>query len=92
MSERPVYGGLACGEVLADLSGYLDGDLPAARRAAIEAHVRECPDCARFGGAFAAVLQRLRADLCGDRAAGEIGGGMDPAIAARLYEALRRAR
>lgn len=81
----PDHGGLRCGEVLADLSAYCDGELSGARRAAIEAHVRTCPDCARFGGAFAATLRALREQL---------GAPADvPAeIAERLAAALRRGR
>jgi len=28
-----------------ELSAYLDGELPAARRARLEAHLRVCPHC-----------------------------------------------
>lgn len=58
--ERRV-GGLLCSEVLADLSEYVDGQLDAARRGAIEAHVAGCDVCARFGGTFGKVVERLRA-------------------------------
>jgi anti-sigma factor RsiW len=60
--ERTVAG-LRCGEVLADLSAYLDGELDADTRAAIEAHVSGCTQCARFGGQFAAVVTALRTRL-----------------------------
>jgi anti-sigma factor RsiW len=54
---------LLCSEVLADLSDYLDGGLAPAARADIEAHVRGCDACARFGGRFAETVARLRRSL-----------------------------
>jgi anti-sigma factor RsiW len=78
-------GGLRCGEVLADLSAYCDGELSGSRRAAIEAHVRACPDCARFGGAFAATLRALREQLSAP-------ADVPADVAARLAAALRRSR
>ena len=35
-----------CKEVLANISGYLDGELETTACDAIERHCRECPDCA----------------------------------------------
>jgi len=60
--ERTVAG-LTCSQVLASLSDYLDGDLPAPERARLEAHVRACDHCARFGGVFATVVRALRTSL-----------------------------
>ncbi len=57
--EREVAG-VRCGEVLADLSDYLDGELPAERRAQLEAHLRGCTVCERFGGSFSTAIQALR--------------------------------
>ncbi|MGE3617590.1 MAG: anti-sigma factor [Gemmatimonadales bacterium] len=57
--ERTVAG-LSCREVLADLSNYLDGELPAERVARIEAHVAGCDWCERFGGRFGAVVGQVR--------------------------------
>lgn len=77
--------GLRCSEVLAQLSAYLDGELDAATRSKIEAHVDACDQCERFGGAFAATIQALRQRL-----------GAAPAapteVSARLRDALRRSR
>lgn len=87
MSASIPSGGLTCGQVLARLSDYVDGELSASDHAAVAAHVRDCPDCARFGGAFAAVLDGLRRRLRGTSTE-----AMDPAVAARLDEALRRGR
>jgi anti-sigma factor RsiW len=36
----------ACKEVLANISGYLDGELETTACDAIERHCRECPECA----------------------------------------------
>lgn len=85
MSATQGSGRLSCGEVLVDLSAYIDGDLTPARRVAIEDHVRDCADCARFGGAFAATLHALREQLS---AAADVPAD----VAARLAEALRRSR
>lgn len=75
--ERDVAG-LRCGEVLAEMSDFLDGDLGTARRAQIEAHLRGCDVCERFGGAFSAAIQALRQ------------GGFQPSIEApAAFERLR---
>ncbi|MDX2193643.1 MAG: zf-HC2 domain-containing protein [Gemmatimonadales bacterium] len=58
-----VVAGLACREVLAELSAYLDGELPSARREALEAHLHACDTCTRFGGRVAGVVTALRASL-----------------------------
>lgn len=38
----------ACREVLANISGYLDGELDSSACDAIERHCLTCPDCATF--------------------------------------------
>jgi anti-sigma factor RsiW len=58
-----IVAGLWCREVLADLSEFLDGGLAAGRRAQIEAHVRECVTCERFGGRFSEAVRLLRRHL-----------------------------
>jgi len=63
-------GGMRCSEVLAQLSEFLDGGLSVGERGAIEAHVRVCPDCTRFGGVFSTVLGRLRQERRTDPDAG----------------------
>ncbi len=70
MSPVDPPGGMRCSEVLAKLSEFLDGGLAAGERGAIEAHVRVCPDCTRFGGVFATVLGRFRQELRADPDAG----------------------
>ena len=62
MAERLVAG-LRCGQVLERLSDYVDGDVDAATRAGIEAHLAGCDWCARFGGEFSGVVIALRAEL-----------------------------
>lgn len=59
VAER-VIGGVACGEVLALLAEYLDGELGPEALAAVTAHVSACSQCERFGGAYAAVVKALR--------------------------------
>jgi anti-sigma factor RsiW len=61
IGERDV-GGVTCSQVLAGLSDYLDDELPAAARAQVEAHLRGCERCLRFGGALGAMVRALRAD------------------------------
>jgi RNA polymerase sigma-70 factor (ECF subfamily) len=69
-SEREV-GGLRCSEVLARLSDYVDGELPGAERTAVEAHLRGCTVCERFGGRFAETLRATREALGGTPALDE---------------------
>lgn len=75
--ERTVAG-VRCGEVLAELSDFLDGALPPARVAALQAHVAECHACARYGADVADALARLRAGLA-----------EPPALAGAVAERLR---
>jgi anti-sigma factor RsiW len=62
VNEREVAG-LRCGEILAELSGYLDGELSSLRRAQIEAHLAGCDQCDRFGKEFASAVASLRGAL-----------------------------
>jgi anti-sigma factor RsiW len=61
--DEKVVGGLSCSDVLARLSDYMDGELPAAERARVEEHLRGCDGCARFGGELSATVRALRAHL-----------------------------
>ena len=72
MTSAPSPGGLSCEQVLERLSEYLDGELPAADRAAVEEHLRGCNACARFGGEVAETLRLLRERLLSDSSASSI--------------------
>lgn len=58
--ERNIAG-MHCGEVLADLSDYLDGALTLEKRDQILAHLQGCDVCERFGGVFTMAIQSLKA-------------------------------
>ncbi len=60
--ERDV-GGLTCGEVLAQLGDYVDGELGAHEVARVDAHLRECTVCERFGGRYANAIHSARERL-----------------------------
>jgi anti-sigma factor (TIGR02949 family) len=78
--QEKVVGGLSCGQVLDRLSDYLDGDLEPAAREAVEAHLRGCDGCARFGGELKGTIQALRRHL-----------GASPAVPPRLRQRLLEA-
>lgn len=63
MKGERIVAGLRCGEVLAELSEYLDGQLAPESVEAIQAHLRGCDSCERFGGRFAATIKALREQL-----------------------------
>ncbi len=60
MKGERIVAGIACSQVLAQLSDYLDGDLAQAERARLESHVLQCEHCARFGGIFTDLIRSLR--------------------------------
>ena len=61
MAEPRTIAGLSCFDVLAELSDFVDGTLPADRRAQVEAHLAQCDACTRFGAEFSAVVTAARA-------------------------------
>lgn len=63
MAHDREVAGIRCTEVLAVLSDYLDGELDAATRARVEAHVGGCDWCEHFGGQFAATVGALKRRL-----------------------------
>lgn len=81
--ERNVAG-MMCGEVLAVLSEFLDGELDAARRGQVLAHLRGCDWCEKFGGRFAGVIASLRIGLREPEQ-------LQPDVAARLRDRLTHA-
>jgi len=63
LKDERVVAGLACSEVLADLSRLLDGELPEAEASRLAGHVAGCDVCERFGRRFAGVIRDLRDGL-----------------------------
>ena len=81
--QEKVVGGLSCGQVLDRLSDYLDDDLDREARAAVEAHLRGCDGCARFGGELRGTIRALRRHL-------GVSLAVPPRVRERLREALAR--
>jgi RNA polymerase sigma-70 factor (ECF subfamily) len=81
--RRPdrIIAGLHCGEVLAELTAFLDGGLPSDRARRIQEHVKECEDCERFGSEFSAAVFALR-EILSEPA-------RDVEVEARVLERLR---
>jgi anti-sigma factor RsiW len=77
MPEQTLIAGVRCGDVLERLSDYVDDELPPDERSRVQAHLRGCDWCARFGGEFAAVVASLRDAL-------RTEPGPDPAVGDRL--------
>ncbi len=77
-----VVAGLSCREVLADLTPLLDGELPADRVAALQAHVAGCDTCARFGGRFAQAIALLRGTAPAPPPPAEVAARVRAAVAA----------
>ena len=78
-SQRDLVG-FTYGLVLAMLGDYVDDDVAAGDRARMDAHLRECTVCERFGGRYAGVVQAARARL-----------GAAPAVDPAQLERIRRA-
>ena len=58
-----VVAGLRCRDVLAMLADYVDGDLRADDVARVDAHLRACDRCVKFGGEYAALVEALKRRL-----------------------------
>ncbi len=84
-----VVAGLSCREVLELLADYVDEGLSPETVAGVRAHLEGCDHCLRFGGAYGALVQRLRHGLLGGR-------DLDPAarrgLAERMDEEWERER
>lgn len=80
MDSERIVAGLHCGEVLADLTEYLDGRLPPDKTRRIQEHVLGCDVCESFGSEIAVVVEALRDGLKDPP--------VDEGIAARLLERL----
>ena len=81
-NERTVAG-IRCGEVLAELSDFLDGQLAGERVRQIESHLRGCDVCERFGQRFSTVAQAVRRSL-------GPAPELEEPLARRLRQRLRR--
>lgn len=81
--EERLVGGLRCGEVLALLPDLLAGELGAEPRAQVDAHLRGCDACTRFGGRYAALV----ADLVRLARAEPAPSGVDERLRQRLRAA-----
>lgn len=57
-----LVGGLWCGEVLAVLPEFVDGELTAEQVAAAHAHLAGCDWCERFGREYVVVVAALRSE------------------------------
>lgn len=82
MAHDREVGGIRCLEVLALLSDYLDGEVDAPTRQIIEAHLRGCDWCEKFGGGFTEVVRNLRRQLAQPDA-------LSDDVAGRLADRLR---
>ena len=61
-----VVAGLRCREVLAHLADYIDEELPPDTRERVEAHLRACDQCEKFGGEYSQLVSALRAQQFAD--------------------------
>lgn len=81
MAHDREVAGLRCHQVLAGLSDYLDGELSEAEVQQVQAHLRGCDWCERFGNEMGAVVSRLRREL-------NVAPKVQPDVAERLLRRL----
>lgn len=79
-----VVAGLRCREVLALLAEYVDDSLATDERASVEAHVRECAQCAAFGHSYSHMVAAMQKALS--------QGDLDFAMTQRLEKRLREGK
>jgi anti-sigma factor RsiW len=77
---------MTCRELVDFLLQYLDGELPAARRAAFERHLSACRDCRAYLATYADTI-RLGKAACADP-----GGAMPAGVPEELVRAVLAAR
>ncbi len=53
-------GTLRCRDLMPHLGGYVDHEISAELREAIDAHLEGCPECADFGSEYARLVDTLR--------------------------------
>ena len=63
MPEEREVAGIRCGEVLARLGAYVDGELAPEECQRIEAHLAGCNWCESFGTEYSRTVTALRAKL-----------------------------
>ena len=59
----PVIGGLRCRDLLPLLGDYVDGELSAKKVGRVDAHLRGCLHCEKFGGEYGALVGELKSRL-----------------------------
>ena len=75
-----------CKEIFAQLSAYLDLEIPADACRHIEAHLKDCPPCIEFVDSL-----RKTVALCKQYSPAEMPTSMSEASRAELYAAYRKA-
>lgn len=55
-----VIAGLRCRDLLSVLPDYVDGELSAPEVGRVDAHLRGCVHCTKFGGAYGGLVGSLR--------------------------------
>ena len=80
----------SCGEVLEQLSDYVDFELPPGACGEVDSHLAGCPECREFVDSLRAVIALFRGHAPGasprplnDRARGEIENAWRKMLAAR---------
>jgi len=85
MSRSSDEGSPGCREVLNLLSDYVDGELAAETREALDRHLGACPPCERFLRTF-----RATRDVCRESLAEEMPEELRNRLRAFLRENIRR--
>ena len=80
MPEPRIVAGLSCGDVLARLSDFVDGELEPEIRVRLLEHLAGCNWCEEFGGRFSGIVRSLK---------GTAGARLEDDVAARLMDRLR---
>ncbi len=55
-----VIAGLRCRDLLTRLADYVDGELGAKDVERVDAHLRECEYCKKFGGEYGMLVEELK--------------------------------
>lgn len=86
MEHTPHKHGLECKEIFAQLSAYMDAELPDATCEEIRAHIADCPPCVEFVNSL-----RRTVDLCHGHASSEQPAPLAGDVRERLLAAFRDA-